>query len=379
MKLTPISEDPLCHEKIQQSLYHIDEQIKLVNRYGLQEKFKANLLFENLTFGSKTLKFPVEYLGLPILLGSLHCVWVGRDKQLQDLPFGAFLFKTHLVLASILKYNKYEVKFLIPLSICKIVESTGMVGGLFTNYPDSFKLIFEYRYTLIELLCLQYDEVEYEIWKDKLDVSVNFVNGPYSFDYSSSKINEEMGTHCSTIVPHYTQPFDANLNKVGSMRFNIFSQCYFSEILSITVEKIPINEDYGKYYRTINSVQSTGNKLIQLKEVERGIIEYLLQDLWSEELLCKATLTRREQSSIKKLGSKLQKHSSSRSLRSSFSKRHSSNSSNHQSNDNVDDDEEQVNLGSENATSVSTSRVSIFRRTSIVFSGALKSVMSSDH
>lgn len=391
LKLTPISEDPLCHSKIELSLHQIDDRIKLVNRYGLEEKFKANSLFQNLVFGVKTLKFPVEYLGLPILLGSLHCVWVGKERQVHAQLLGAFLFKTHLVLAHISKINRYEVKFLIPLSICKVVDNSDMMGGLFTNYKHSFKLIFEHDYTLIELLCLQYDEMECEVWKNKLNILVNYVNGPYKFDYSSSATNEEMGTHCSTILPQFTQSFDAKLNRLSSVRIkneknSIFTQCYFSDIIPIMVQQIGSNEESWKSHRILSDPTRPRNvgTLIQLKEVDQARIEYLLQDLWSNELVTNAILTRRKQST-KKTGSRLHKHSPSRSLRSSFTFRSNQPIESEENNDssepieNTADNEDTVIVSNEGSPTRSTSRVSIFRRTSIVFGGAFKSVMNNEH
>lgn len=370
LKLTPISEDPLCHSKIEESLHSIDDQIRQVNRYGCQEKFKANLLFESLAFAPKTLNFPVEYLGNPILLGSLHCIWVGRDRQVQSQNFGAFLFKTHLVLAQVMKFNRFEVKFLIPLSICKVVDSSDCLGGLFTQYQHSFKLIFEHRYTMIELMCLQNDSLESQVWKDKLSLLINYVNGPYEFDYSSSNSNEELGTYCSLILPPFIQPFDAKLNKLKSIRLknqkSIFTQCYFSDIIPIKVEHVSINDDRGQVYKTITKFENIEGTLIHLKETERARIEYLLQDLWSDELVSNAILTRRKQST-KKRGSRLYSSKSSRNQTSTRS----------QSFNNPD---LQQPIDSENNSTVrSTSRVSIMRRTSIVFGGALKAIMNTDH
>lgn len=303
----------------------------------------------------------------------MHCVWVGRDRQIQSQNLGAFLFKTHLVLADVLKFNRFEVKFLIPLSICKIVESSDSLGGLFTHYQYSFKLIFEYRYTLIEVLCLQNEALESQVWKDKLDLLINYVNGPYLFDYSSSNLNEELGTYCSLILPPYIQPFEAKLNKLKSIRLNnqksIFTQCYFSDIIPIKVEQVSINDDHGHVYKTVTKFENIEGTLIQLKEVDRARIEYLLQDLWSDELTSNAVLTRRKQST-KKRGSRLHKHLSSRSLRTQSTRSQSFNYSEQDNNETVKN----------NSTIRSTSRVSIMRRTSIVFGGALKAIMNgTDH
>jgi len=401
LKLTPVSEDPSSHFQIRECVNKIDEQIREVNRYGMQEKYKCNLLFQNLIFSPKTLKFPVEYLGLPILSASLDCVWVGKDRQVQYQVFGAFLFKTHLILANVSKENKFEVKFLIPLSICKIHEpnAESILGGLYTNYDESFKLIFEYNFTLVEILCLQYDLLEKEVWMNKLDILINHVNGPYKFDYSSSKLNEELGIKCSTILPSNILPFDAKLDHFKSIKLkkkndNIILNCYFSDIIPLKIETIAIsnNENNNFYYHRSKSLRLANKSIdgfhIQLKLIERSRIEYLLQDLWSDELLSVELMNRRLENTSKKL----KKQSSSLSIRSFGSRRHHHLHRHHTSQGLIDrqesdttttvtttnrDDEEQ----SESRDKTTTKRSdSIIRRTSIVFGSAFKSIMSSsDH
>ncbi|CCH44131.1 Rho guanine nucleotide exchange factor 9 [Wickerhamomyces ciferrii] len=398
LKLTSIQEDPFCHSSIEDSLHKIDEQIKQINRYGLQEKFKANLLFESLIFNNKTLKFPVEYLGLPILSGSLHCSWVGKNRQIYSQILGAFLFKTHLVLAYIQKEYKFEVKFLIPLSVCKKIDinsnddddgnnNNSNMGGIMTNYKNSFKLIFEYNYTLIEVLCSTSDEFENKIWKDKLDILINHVNGPYKFDYSSSNSNDENGTYCSSIIPPFTLPLDAKINKFKSIRLkndknNIFNHCYFSDVIMINIELINDEENSIKYpytYRSnSNENSSTTGMIIQFKEIEKARVEYLLQDLWSDELISNGLVKRKKTIKNKSNSTSRRYHQGSlRSLRSFGSR-------NLQTDDSINNDDDNTTSNKDSISRTTTrtttsSKISIIRKTSIVFGSAFKSIINSDH
>jgi hypothetical protein len=288
-KLTPLDEDEDCHRLIQDSIVQVDYSIKEVNRYGLQEKTKAQLLFENLSFPPNLLKFPVEYLGLPLLIGALHITWIGRDRQILNHLFGSFLFKTHIILATITKGNKYEVKFLIPLAVSRAVDSNDFNGGIYSSYENSFKLAFENDYKLFELLVICHDEFETSIWREKLEILTNVVNGPYKFDYSSSKFNEEQGTSSSTIIPPSIQSCDAKLDKMASTfrRYlhhdTVFSNCYFRELIFLKVE-----DDHTVRFKSEN--------IVVIREVERCKIESQLEDLWSDELISNGLLDRRKKS-----------------------------------------------------------------------------------
>jgi hypothetical protein len=373
LKLTPVDEDEPCHRKINDCSIQVDYSIKEINRYGLQEKIKAASLFNNMRFKT-TLKFPVEYLGLPILIGSFNAVYVSeQDLVPKSLNFGAFLFKTHLILADIsIKSKKYEVIFLIPLSVSKIISKSDddKSGGFFTNYGNSFKILFEHQFKIYELLILNFNTFEHSIWKEKLEILINVVNGPYKLDYSASKFNEEQGTKSSTIIPQQILSYDVNLNKVMKQlnrknRFSselvVFNQCYFQEVVPVTVEFN--DEEQYSTYSSRRLKERNSNNIIRLNQVDRTKIEYILEDLWSEELISATSLLSR-----KKLKQPL--HSGKEvCIPDGGSGRHTMKAmarNSWRSSTSI------MNLNSPN----STRRISLMRRTSIVFGDALKSLFS---
>lgn len=292
-KLTPTEEEDDCHQKILDCSVQVDYSIREINRYGLQEKIRANTLFENLVFTSITLKFPVEYLGLPLLLGSVSCIWVGRDGMIQSQNLGAFLFKTHLILTNVSKNNRYEVVFLIPLSVSRLIDdndysNNNVDGGLFSTHPHSFKILFEHHYTLFEIMVVASEKV-ISIWKNRLDILINFVNGPYKFNYSASEFNEEQGTQSSTILPPYMHAYDAKLDKFKNFRTtgtlrnitreNIFNRCYFGKVLPIKI-KVLEADGYGSL-----RFKPYDPELVVIRQSDVRKLEFLLEDITSEELL----------------------------------------------------------------------------------------------
>lgn len=274
--LLKLNSNSIEYKSINDCLIKVDYSIKEINRYGLQEKIKSNLLFKFLNFNEFNLKFPVEYLGLPLLLGSLNVVYVTNKSIIKSVNYGAFLFKTHLILADVTtNKNKFDVIFLIPLSVSKIIlNDEDNSGGLLTNYQNSFKILFEYKFKKIELLLLNFNDFENSIWKEKLLILINEINGPYKFDYSSSYFNEEQGTTSSTIIPSNVQFYDLKLDKFN-LNKKIYENCYFSKVITIKVE-FAHNEDH---YNKLNE------NIIYLKQFDRTKIEYILQDFWSDELV----------------------------------------------------------------------------------------------
>lgn len=312
LKSTPKIDDNIANDIIQKSIIKIDNQISEINRFGLQEKLKANVLFNSLKFQSQIkLNFPVEYLGMPILLGSLFGVYInGKDRTAVNEVYGCFLFKTHLILTNVSKYNKFDVKFLIPLSICQIYSTDSNLdvdlndGGIYTRFKNSFKLKFENNFKLFEILLISIDKFEYDIWFEKLNLLINFINGPYKLDYSISKINKDfnLNFNISIIKPNLMQCFDIKLsNNSILLSKEVLKACYFNEIIPI---RIAINyEDGMDSYNSLKGSEQDGTdfnidgeRVILINEVERSRIEYLLQSLWSDELLSKNLLVRREQS-----------------------------------------------------------------------------------
>lgn len=377
LKLTPLEEDVSCYKKIEDCIVQTDYCIKEVNRYGLQEKNKANILFSSLCFPPGLLKFPVEYLGLPLVNGAIYTCWViNREQQVQGQLFATFLFKTHVIFAQLIKPNRYEVKFLVPLAVSKIVDVNDSKGGIYTNFEQSFKLLFEHDYKVYELLLLFNDLTETGIWREKFDILTNVINGPYQFDYSSSRANEEKGTYSSTMIPMLILAYDAKVDIVGephSIRgkfhgiyqsLDIMDISYFREVISIKVEFCDESRSSSRpsSMRFRNRFE-TKTQLVHLKQSERGKIEAQMENLWSDELVSKGVLDRRSKSTRR------------RRLAHSDSYRKGIESTQSSKRKGLDHPtREQHRVGTINKP---TSRFSLMRKTSIVFGDAFKSFLGS--
>lgn len=349
-KATPPIDDEECSREIISCAAQIGYSIMEVNRYGVQERNKRDTLFAGLCFPHRFLKFPVEYLGLPLLNGAFYAVWIGKDCKLQSQLFGAFLFKTHIILASVVRANRFEVQFLVPLAVSKCTDCMNSNGGMHSNYESSFKLMFENEYKVYELLLICCDSNENTIWREKLDILTSVVNGPYKFDYSSSKCNEEQGTLLSALVPFNVQCVDAQLEKAkfgSTIRRRIqpgcvFDKCYFRQVIAIRVEA---SEDgtHGSFRFRSGDLDA---QLVVVRELDRCRIESMLQELWSDELTSLLVTARRKKMSTKW----------------GFVSRTTANS-------------RADSTGSVQSI-IATKRVSLMRKTSIVFGDALKSILN---
>lgn len=261
------------------SLEKIKEKLNIINDYSNKTETNggSKKLFSRLSFDPQ-LSFPVECFGVPLLCGSLAGVWRTEHKTFVSSFYGVFVFKSALILCDVEKH-KYNVKFLIPLSCCK-VEANDASEGLYCPYEKALKLIFEKNYALYEVMLLSFDKKEFHVWKTKLQILTEYANGPYAFDYSSS-----VQEHATSIIPPTIAPMDISLNRFNEVDYN-FSFCYFAELISFRLRYIgaadgkPIKQKHFDVNTTFTSTIPE----ITFKKQDQLAVEKNLRDIWSEEL-----------------------------------------------------------------------------------------------
>ncbi|ODV96795.1 hypothetical protein PACTADRAFT_79233 [Pachysolen tannophilus NRRL Y-2460] len=240
--------------------------------------------------------FPFHIFGNVILCGGLECIWVVSNKAIESQYLGCFLFKSHLILSTCSKANSWEIKFIIPLAGCKIVPYAKSNGdGLTSNYEFSFKLVFEDRYSLYEVAFFAVNERETTEWITQLDILINYVNGPYKFDYSFSDWQKDIRS--MTKYPNNLIPVDVSLDKlvsskIGSFRNN-FNNCYFEELIPIRIQHfstLKYYEDDNDTWRDKEEVNTVPvfncvSHMVKIKSSERLAVELKLENIWSKEEL----------------------------------------------------------------------------------------------
>jgi hypothetical protein len=164
--------------------------------------------------------------------------------------FPTILYKSHLILTGpkLLK-GKLQINFIIDLSKCMIIKDPkGNRGGLYIDYPLSFKIEFEHGQCQMELLLVFLTTLEYQEWLEVFDILLNFVNGPYAMNYTRQNEKTLM------IYPKNISKSDVLIEKTSYVDF---SNCYFGAIQVIQIANLGIN------YTTDQSV----NKLtLNMKE-----------------------------------------------------------------------------------------------------------------
>ncbi|SCW01213.1 LAFE_0D07580g1_1 [Lachancea fermentati] len=187
---------------------------------------------------------PIEAMGHCYLRGCLTVVWpvagyftlsttshrhsryfnnFSRHKRAPHLhhkQLGAFLFKSYLVLATILPSKNlgiqpiWHIKFALRLATCKLVTppSLSSHSGLQTPHEFALKMQFECDFKIWEVLLVCHNEQEFKIWKTQLELFVDVINGPHQFsepDFDAQSTLDTLHFSDSTTFPKQMVPWQA--------------------------------------------------------------------------------------------------------------------------------------------------------------------------
>ncbi|ODQ81754.1 hypothetical protein BABINDRAFT_165277 [Babjeviella inositovora NRRL Y-12698] len=261
----------------------------LINKLQIINDLPGNLIvvectqqLSSLLYFPSTKSVPLEFFGKVLLTGALNCCWVDRNKKVRSEYMCCFLFKSHFILADAAKNStKANVKFVISLSASKIIlqgtEDLCFSEGLNTRYAHCFKLFFEKQFSVFEILMIAMNEQELVIWQEKLDLLINFVNGPYQWDYSASDMEYDLASE----IPSTICALDVCVSK--SRELSSLSSCYFSEVIPLRilhfVETQTAGEEGNPKLRDRNRCTE-----ICVKKLQRLHSQTRLGPLWSHEL-----------------------------------------------------------------------------------------------
>lgn len=178
--------------------------------------------------------FGFECFGNPILCGCLGLI-VMSSNCVPNFNFtGCLLFKSHIIVFDCKSQeHQFEIKFMIPLCCCKLIDENDFEGLVCPNEP-SFKLIFEDNFLLYELLFITSNQFERDIWTEKFNLLINEVNGPYIFDYSMSE-ERLLIYYFGKLTPYDVCLEKFGAKKLGSFKTN-FNNCYFKELFILNID-----------------------------------------------------------------------------------------------------------------------------------------------
>lgn len=343
-------------EKIYRTLEDINKE-----SYDDCKDLKLPAIQERLHFKETKEFIPIEAMGNCFMAGCIATVWVSRKGtlnkpgtlrqtrsfsnlyrnarriQVKASQFGAFLFKSYLILADIPAttnvhiLQSWEVQFSIPLASCRIVdlsqdfESDEAVKGLHSNHKYTLKIMFEHNFQILEVLLVHPNQKDFEIWRQQLDLFINTVNGPYEFNStyhassyaldSPSQLGQAI-TYPQRLVPveACTQKFFERFKQLPrkdekretEFLFLTLESCYHGQLITIETNFVSANWSPNWFRRNndcnSNSHNSNGNwgsneknhqflKLYKNKKVDfvtnvskhkRGQVERCMRDVWSD-------------------------------------------------------------------------------------------------
>ncbi|KAG2732162.1 hypothetical protein G9P44_004579 [Scheffersomyces stipitis] len=231
-----------------------------------------------------------QFFGSILQIGAIASIWV-EDGKCIGRTLAAFLYKSHLLLvdfAKVDKSKKHEIKFLVPLSKCALVNHfTETDGGLFCSLNNTIKIIFEKKFWQYEILFVFINSEEKSIWSNYLHTLINEVNGPYPMNYKDAQ-REYLCVH-----PPAMDPYDINLLYLDYNKHK--HSCYFKDTKCVHVisdfgienqepdsifmensngEEIDIRSNYGLPWQ----------QRVTFKKFERIATETKLKNVWSREL-----------------------------------------------------------------------------------------------
>lgn len=276
-----------CCSTVRGKLKKINDSSKKVKDKDIGAKVNSIVNFYQIANG---VILSLQYFGKCLLVGSLTALWIENSYQ-KFSTMGALLYKSHLLLCEVpSKRKKSEIKFIVPLSVaCIYKDPREGDGGLYTNYPYSVKIVFEDNFCFFEILLSFITRIEYDVWQENLQLLINYVNGPYKMDYSSSFARNKM----VTVYPDSISPYDISLSKTSNYT-KFKTSCYFRNPISINVmfnfyniknncEQPLLLSSYFNYMVTNPNMAKTDGTLI-IRKNERINVETVFEPIWSEEL-----------------------------------------------------------------------------------------------
>lgn len=276
-----------CSSTVREKLKKINDSSKKIKDKDIGAKVNSIVNFYQIANG---VILSLQFFGKCLLVGSLTTLWIENSYQ-KFSTMGALLYKSHLLLCQVQsKRKKSDIKFIVPLSVARIYKDPREGdGGLYTNYPYSVKIAFEDNFCLFEILLCFITRIEYDVWQENLQLLINYVNGPYKMDYSSSFARNKM----VTMYPDGISPYDISLSKTSNYtKFKKY--CYFRTPISINVifnfynikngcEQPFLLSSYFNYMVTNPNMAKIDGTLI-IRKNERINVETVFDAIWSDEL-----------------------------------------------------------------------------------------------
>lgn len=275
-------------EQIKTKLNILNGNCKKFKKTDKMSKIDEILNFaaiDNYDFG-----LSAEFFGNPLLIGVLTPVWIEDRFHRIDVKskiLAAVLFKSHLVVGNLTKAanSKGSIIFIVALSRCQIIcDSKDSVGGLYSNYPYTIKLIFEIEFTQYEILLIFFTKKEFIVWRENLETAIEEVNGFYPLNFSNSYIS------VVSLTPPRMSPCNICLSDYDTYK-KYREKCYFHQPLSVGIAIDFSSIDFEDlflltgYFNSLNSgVLGKPDVILNLKKADRLSVERMMHGIISSEL-----------------------------------------------------------------------------------------------
>ncbi|KAK9463094.1 uncharacterized protein V1516DRAFT_671937 [Lipomyces oligophaga] len=272
-KHTPNSDSTEANEELNRCLEAVKDNLRRLDDFKPElSKYQSSAceLWRRIQFASDSgVNFTPEYLGRSVLCGALHTGWMAQDGSFRSQYYGAFLFKSTLILASIDRPERYIVRFLIPLCCSKIETAntplkSKMQTGIQTKHSTSFKIVFEHAFGIYEVLLTPASLEEQAVWFDNLQTIICGCGGgdDYKWDYSASVASEE-GVGYWSIVPLLIRALAFKSSDISPANIQEDSATNSTERRRRSVTPFgklsPSSLASGRMYRRVSSLHYRGN------------------------------------------------------------------------------------------------------------------------
>ncbi|KAK6202729.1 Dbl homology domain-containing protein [Scheffersomyces amazonensis] len=251
-------------DSLNEYIKKVDDNLNWINDKCQEFKDNDNSIYLNKLIDFQSISYDgqlsSEFFGKAFLVGYVLGNWV----ELEDIKkesFTAILYKSHLVLASLGRYSlirnaeKSRIQFIIPLSKCQFIKDLkDSDGGLYYKNLYSSKIIFEERYCHYEILLTFSNLHEFDVWSNYLDSHINYINGPYAMDFSTT-YNLSLCKFPNSIIP-YNVSIDHTSSKLTK-------PCYFKQTMIIIISE----EDEKSHELNRHSIEMTFRQVWSKKEI----------------------------------------------------------------------------------------------------------------
>ncbi|KAL1611975.1 hypothetical protein SLS60_000198 [Paraconiothyrium brasiliense] len=347
---TPVYDDPEAHAEVEKALFRLQETIREVNKAKDDPKTRRlieitwqlqdRLMFQEQTI-SKALVF--RLLGHVLVCGVLHVAYQTPDR-VKGQYMACVLYKSCLVLANAGRFfTPYSVAASITLANGSIDETDNGRGEVLRvievsayneqglqchTAPNSWKLMFEHRHRLHEVILSACSSQEEEVWKKQLRQRIvcethDFVEGQSTMQDMFSSLSLDIKSigpvfgHADSLVRRMSVHRAATLGSKTHL-----TQVIIKNTQAQKTPEPPPPFAPNSVTRSQSHLSTAHIPILAPRRAERIRLETALEDVWTKDILPFPGMgNRRVENQFRASANSVMRKLSMASITSNFSRR----------------------------------------------------------